>query len=100
FEPDKDNGVKYNYAYLPILVEPLKFGVNRDALYDHLKENNISARKYFHPLTSDFGCYKDIMAEVPVAKIIAQQVLCLPLYYDLELEKVDSICRIIKEAVK
>lgn len=90
--------VKSNYAYFPIVVDPEKFGKTRDDIFTALAENNIVARKYFYPLTSqnkEFGgAYS--ASETPVANKIAQRVLCLPLYEGLSNDTVDRICGVIK----
>ncbi|MGL5203430.1 DegT/DnrJ/EryC1/StrS family aminotransferase [Cetobacterium sp.] len=98
---DKE-GIKHNYSYLPILIDEEKFGLNRDILFQKLQEYNIFTRKYFYPLVVDFDCYKDIYSgsELENAKYIANRVLTLPIYGELELVKVDYICEAIKEIVK
>ena len=87
---DKEN-IKSNYAYFPVLFDGYK--ANRD----ELKKNNIMARKYFYPLTNDAQCYKNRFnaEETPIAKYVADRILTLPLYGDLELSIVDKICDII-----
>ena len=87
-------GVVSNYAYFPAVFEGYK--QNRVEVFLKLQENGITARKYFAPLTSDFSCYKDLeKGETPVAKAVAENVLCLPLYADLSIEDVNRICDII-----
>lgn len=88
-------GVKSNYAYFPVVFDNYKY--TRDEIFEKLGEENIIARKYFYPLINDFECYRDKYSsnETPVAKHIADRVLCLPLYADLELKVVDRICDII-----
>lgn len=88
-------GVKSNYAYFPVVFDSYKY--TRDEIFEKLGAENIVARKYFYPLINDFECYRDKYSsnETPVAKHIADRVLCLPLYADLELEVVDKICDII-----
>lgn len=88
-------GVKSNYAYFPVVFDGYKF--NRDEIFEKLRAQNIYARKYFYPLTNSFECYKDIfnVEATPVAKDIADKVLTLPLYADLELHDVDRICDIL-----
>jgi dTDP-4-amino-4,6-dideoxygalactose transaminase len=90
------DGVKNNYAYFPVVFDGYK--KTKDEVFEELKSNNIFTRKYFYPLTSSFDCYKGQYNEedTPVAKYIAERVLTLPLYADLELEDVDRICKIIK----
>lgn len=91
-EPQKN--VESNYAYFPVVFDKYKY--TRDEIYDKLTKENIFARKYFYPLTNEFECYKDYkFNETPIAKHIANCVLTLPLYPDLELSIVDSICDII-----
>lgn len=89
--------VKENYAYLPLLVDAEKFGEDRDALCERLKERGIFPRKYFYPLTSDFRCYagKFKCQETPIARKAAKSVLTLPLYADLSPEDVDRVCDLI-----
>jgi dTDP-4-amino-4,6-dideoxygalactose transaminase len=97
--PDMD-GITHGYSYFPILVVEKEYGMSRDALYDKLKENNIFARRYFYPLISSFEPYKELTSaspeNLPIAIIIAQQVLCLPIYVDLSIENVELIVKIIK----
>ncbi len=97
----KDN-VKYNYAYFPVVFDEQKLNVDRNIICDKLAENNIFARKYFYPITSDFDCYKEIYnsLDTPIAKKISSRILTLPLYSDLKIEEVDIICNIIKETIK
>ncbi|MGY3724753.1 dTDP-4-amino-4,6-dideoxygalactose transaminase [Granulicatella balaenopterae] len=87
-----------NYAYFPVVFDPEVYGMNRDEVLELLKENNIMARKYFYPLTSEFSCFKGKYDanETPVALRISQNVLTLPLYAELSLENVDRICDVIR----
>lgn len=86
-----------NYAYFPISFDPEVFGADREQVLSVLGENEISARRYFYPLTSTFQCYngKYDPEETPVALKLSKQVLCLPLYADLSAEDADRICDII-----
>jgi len=90
-------GVKSNYAYFPVVVEPQIFKKTREDIISALSENDIGARRYFYPLTSSVesfgGAYKG--EDTPVANKISQNVLCLPLYEGLETQTVDKICDII-----
>lgn len=90
-------GVKSNYAYFPAIFDGYKY--TRDEIFAKLKEQNITARKYFFPLTNSFDCYKDLptagVEKTPVADYLANRVLTLPLYADLTLSDVDRICDII-----
>lgn len=93
---EQDN-VKHNYAYFPVIFDERLFRKSRDKVAAELAENNIFARKYFYPITSEFECYKGKfpIQSTPVAKRISEQVLTLPLYADLSVDDVDRICDII-----
>lgn len=95
----EQKGVKANYAYLPLLIDPKRFGEDRDALCGRLRGKGIFLRKYFYPLTSDFGCYagKFERQETPVARQAAKSVVTLPLYAGLAAEDVDRVCDAVLE---
>jgi len=91
----KDAGEKVaNYAYFTILVET-GYPLSRDDLYQKLKDIGIHPRRYFYPLISDFPMYRGLPSShkenLPVATRVAQQVLCLPIYPDLDMSVVDEI---------
>lgn len=90
-------GVISNYAYFPVYFNAEVFGKNRDEIAQILAENNIFARKYFYPLTSEFTVYQDKfkIQDTPVAKDVSRKILTLPLYSDLEIKDVERICEII-----
>ena len=95
-------GVRHNYAYLPVLFDPAQFGATRDDVFDALGAVGIVARKYFYPLVSDYACYRNEYSsdETPIAKRAAAQVLTLPMYADLSIEDVDRICNVVLECRK
>lgn len=96
---DMEN-VTHGYSYFPILVDEEQYGISRDALYEKLKENNIFTRRYFYPLISSFEPYREFASAVPenlpVAIKAANQVICLPIYVDLDNEDIKRICSILK----
>jgi dTDP-4-amino-4,6-dideoxygalactose transaminase len=87
-----------NYAYFPILVQA-DYPIRRDDLHQKLKDIGIHPRRYFYPLISDFPMYRGLPSarkeNLPVATAVAQQVLCLPIYPNLEMMAVDEITRFI-----
>ena len=89
--------VKHNYAYFPVVFDGYKY--DRNEVFEILARHDITARKYFYPLTNNIECYADLPTagaeKTPVANYIADRVLTLPLYADLELENVDRICDMI-----
>lgn len=90
-------GVVTNYGYFPVVFNEKELGYDREFVYNALAKENINARRYFYPLTSDFECYKSKFksSETPIAQYISQRVLTLPLYADLTIEDVDRICEIV-----
>lgn len=86
-----------NYSYFPIVVNEREFGSSREEIIQELAKKGIGARKYFYPLTNSFDAFngKYDIFETPVALSISKRVLTLPLYHDLEIEKVDLICKTI-----
>lgn len=82
-----------NYSYFPILVD------NREDLYNVLKKNNIFARKYFYPLISNTVNYCRLKSakynNVPIANIISNKVLCLPIYPDLSRDQQNKIIELV-----
>lgn len=87
-----------NYAYMPVLITD-KAAIDRDELYEVLKEENIYARKYFYPLASDQACFKNKYKreQLNCARELAKRVLVLPLYEQLEMESVEMIADLIKK---
>lgn len=89
--------VKCNNAYMPIEIHARPFGVSRDTLYNHLKDYNVHARRYFYPLVCDFACYRNVALKDPlsVAREVASRILTLPIYPELSHDDVHRICDII-----
>ena len=98
--PKVADDVKLNYQYYVVLIEEEVFGRSRDYVYGAFKNFNVYTRKYFHPLCSEFTCYRQLSssspANLPVANVIAKQVLSLPMYGELTEDDVRKICAILK----
>lgn len=80
-----------NYAYYPLVFE------NEDLMHrciKRLKASEIFTRRYFYPSLAKVLPYLE-QTEMPITDDIARRVLCLPLYYDLTIEEVDLICRLL-----
>jgi len=97
--PDYRPDVEYNYIYYPLRFTDPK--LTRDVVYEALKRNGINARKYFYPLVQDYACYSKSFSSdtTPVAKMIAEAVLCLPLYGSMleeEIERIESVINAIQ----
>jgi dTDP-4-amino-4,6-dideoxygalactose transaminase len=73
--------------------------LSRDELYQKLRDNGVYARRYFYPIVSDFPMYRGMPSaahsNLPVAKRVADQVICLPIYPDLSDEQINFISQLI-----
>ncbi|GJE38831.1 dTDP-4-amino-4,6-dideoxy-D-glucose transaminase [Methylobacterium persicinum] len=100
---DRAGEVEANYAYFPILVGP-DYPVARDTLWEILKADGINTRRYFHPLISDHPMYVGLSSadrsRLPVAARAADQILCLPIYPDLEAEVMSRVIHRIADPLR
>lgn len=89
-----------NYSYFPVLVEK-EFSLSRDGLYEKLRQHNVYARRYFYPLISEFPMYKGLASassdNLPIANLISNKVLCLPIYPDLTNSDQNLVINCIRE---
>ena len=101
FSPDPGSGLEYNYAYVPVRIDAAAYGMDRDSLYMKLKAHNVFARRYFYPLLNKFACYRSVAVSKPldVAEKVAEEILTLPIYYDLDESSVEGICDVIEGGV-
>lgn len=92
-------GVNHSFTYFPILIDKHLFRESRNVVYERLKDNGIYGRRYFYPLISQFSTYRGLPSarpeNLPISTKIAEQVICLPIYPDLEHETVKTICNIL-----
>ena len=98
--PKAEGNVRLNHQYYVIRIEEEAFGCSRDEVYDRFKEYNVYARKYFHPLCSEYTCYRQLSSaaqgKLPVAEKVGREVLSMPMYGALEEEDIRKICLILK----
>ena len=98
--PAVAENVKLNYQYYVIRIDEKIFGASRDEVYNEFKNYNVYTRKYFHPLCSDYTCYRQLNSarseNLSVANLIGSQVLSLPMYGELSENDVRKICAILK----
>lgn len=82
-QPDQPN-VSSSEQYFPVVIDAVKFGRSRDDVYEGLKTRDIFARKYFHPICTDFAPYRTFpihsVREKPYVNTVKTQVLCLPFH--------------------
>lgn len=86
-----------NNAYFPVLVDD-RYPLGRDGLFRRLINENIFARRYFHPLICDMPGYRHLpsaQTPLPNARAIGERILCLPLHAGISKETADRIVRIV-----
>lgn len=90
-----------NYAYFPIMVES-DYPLERDTLYQRLREAGIFTRRYFYPLISEMPMYRGLASagahNLPRATEAARRILCLPIYPGLADDQVQRIAALIAAA--
>ena len=80
-----------NAAYYPVIFE------NEELMLkckEHLQLNEIGTRRYFYPSLASALPYVESQ-HFPLTDDIGKCVLCLPLFYDLTMEEVDMIARLL-----
>ena len=92
--------VQMNSQYFVLRIKAQEFGLSRDEVYEKFHPYNVFTRKYFHPLCSEYTCYRQLPSatpdNLPQAVQIGQEVLSMPLYGTLEEDEVRKICAIMK----
>lgn len=94
-------GVEPNHSYFPVLIDD-PYPLSRDTLHALLQTHGISARKYFYPLITDMPAYRNTIharGELTHATRIAANILCLPIFPDLDDDRLDLIIDKIRTAV-
>jgi len=98
FTPPRSDAARQNYSYFPVLVG-VDYPISREALVELFKQYEVYPRRYFYPLISNFPIYHDIPSaspkSLPVANRVAEQVLCLPIFPDLDVDTQEIIISII-----
>jgi len=82
-----------NYSYFPLIFASEQNLLNTEKA---LKAEKIFARRYFYPSLNTFT---DIVPYVKMqnSEDVANRILCLPLYYDLDKEDIKRIAKIIMQ---
>lgn len=80
-----------NFAYYPLVFESEELMLK---CIEQLQLHEIFTRRYFYPSLASSIPYVE-KQEFEITDDIAKRVLCVPLYYDLTLEEVDLICRLL-----
>lgn len=85
-------GTDWNYSYYPMIFKTEKELLN---VKTRLEEENINPRRYFYPSLEDLPYIHS--STCPIARDMAQRVLCLPIYDSLREESLRRITSIIND---
>jgi dTDP-4-amino-4,6-dideoxygalactose transaminase len=91
--PVLPDGLEYNYGYFPVLFESEKVMMG---LKEYLAKNEVNTRRYFYPSLNTLP-YLQKSSSCPVSEDVSLRVLCLPFYYDLNLEEVAYIAGLVRK---
>ncbi len=99
-----EDTVKYNYSYFPIFIDERVTFISRNLLLEKLRDYEIYARDYFHPLISDLPPYKNNAPlhnsmELSIARDYSSRVICLPIHSELTNKNIKYICATILEII-
>lgn len=92
---------KSSWKDFVIVVKKELFGMDRDELRQILDRHGIASRRYFFPpihLQKAYRSYAQAETELPVTIRIANNILSLPMYYDMTEDMIDTITGIIADA--
>lgn len=91
FKPKWHKDANLNYAYYPVVLESEELLLK---IKTKLEAHEIFTRRYFYPSLANTLPYLE-KKDMEITDTISKRVLCLPLYFDLTLEEVDLIARLI-----
>lgn len=83
-----------NHAYFPVSITE-SFPLGRDECVERFRNKGIFLRRYFFPLITDFSMYdtaRRVPENLPIARSVADSVVCLPIYPGLKERDIDTIC--------
>ena len=83
---DVNKSISHNYTYFPIRINA-NFKISAAELEIEFNKKNIFPRRYFYPLVSNTIPYKNNISSkrenLPIANLVADEILCLPMYESL-----------------
>ena len=89
FQSIKEN--ETNYSYFPVIFNSEEELLNIEGA---LNSQNIFPRRYFYPSVNTYSEILDYQP-TPISEDISKRILCLPLFYQLDIDKIHLIAEII-----
>lgn len=84
------------WAYYPILIDEVEFGMSRDAMMTALERRGIMTRRYYPAMHLD-DSYTAERTSLPVTERVSSQVIALPIYNNMSEYEVDRISVAVRE---
>ncbi len=91
YKPERHKDATLNYAYYPLIFD------KQEQMFRSIQKlhgNEIFTRRYFYPSLANTLPYLE-PKNLEVTDDISSRILCLPFYYDLTVEEVDLIARLL-----
>ena len=90
-------GARSSYNYFALVIEPSEFGLNNRELEEALKVEGIRTKIYFHPPLDQQAVFqRQLTLHLPNTKYLANRVICLPLYNDMEQSLLEQIATAVR----
>lgn len=87
-------GTHWNFSYLPVIFKSEKKLVEAEI---KLQQEGVFPRRYFYPSLNNLPYLNN--EEMFTSNSISSRILCLPLYFELKVDDLHSICQIINSAL-
>jgi len=96
--PQPPHGLDYNYSYYPVLFSSHE---SMKQVRQNLIDQDIHPRRYFYPSLNTLPYLQQAgYKSCPVSESVAQRVLCLPLYFELQKEETIKVTNILTSIIK
>jgi len=83
------------WLYLPVIIDKLKFGIDRNQTAAAFERENFFVRKYYSPACHQLSIYRGATQEaLPVSEYHADNVIALPVYNDMKPEECEGIVQL------
>jgi dTDP-4-amino-4,6-dideoxygalactose transaminase len=85
-----------NYSYFPVIFRDESTALKVVAALNAI---NVFPRRYFYPSVNTFTKLVPYV-KMPNSEDVASRILCLPLYYTLEIDDIERIATMVKKSLK
>ena len=96
-----NQGNRSSFKDFSVMIDADAFGLTRDQLSEALAKENIETRKYYDPPVHRQRAYQKfarLAQPLPNTDLLAQSILSLPLWSDMDAAIVTGVCEAIEEA--